>query len=581
MFHPKFSIMKIKKNLLLLLPFIALLFFASCQDEVIEVTEPQESEALVAESELTTIISATAKNDGSKDNIIDGTSCVSVKLPAVVIIKGIEIRIDTEADYTKIQRLYDEFEDDIDRLDIIFPITIVTADHEEIVIEDVEQLSEFSAECSDDDEEEEIRCVEFQFPIAFSLFDTDFEVIKTVEIANKRELHLFMKRVKNSEFLASLNFPVNMVLKDGTVLTAENNEQLKRIIEEAKDSCEEDNDFSKERLENYLKRCPWIVNEFTRDNQDKTEVFTQYAINFKDEGLVTMRSRNGDILTGSWGLRCTRRGVLLKMEFANLADFNLEWLLYDFEDGKIKIHEVGGNRIIMKRNCDVVIDITKERIKNYLQECLWRLARLNVDGADNEKEYIGTPFKFYEDDVVKLRVNGELVEGTYEIGLSPAGAILKINLEDRPNLRLAWLINFLEPGLIKLANENNQMVLVRMCPDDDVNYITEVLTDGEWAVASYIDQDIDETDNYSEYVIGFNENGMLFTEGDGNDYRGSWVAYRNEGLFLGLNFRTQNEPFSELRHRWKIKEITPNRIELKDYNSDGGIERVLVLEPWE
>ncbi|WP_298534276.1 hypothetical protein [uncultured Algibacter sp.] len=573
--------MKIKKNLLLLLPFIALLFFASCQDEVIEVTEPQESEALVAESELTTIISATAKNDGSKDNIIDGTSCVSVKLPAVVIIKGIEIRIDTEADYTKIQRLYDEFEDDIDRLDIIFPITIVTADHEEIVIEDVEQLSEFSAECSDDDEEEEIRCVEFQFPIAFSLFDTDFEVIKTVEIANKRELHLFMKRVKNSEFLASLNFPVNMVLKDGTVLTAENNEQLKRIIEEAKDSCEEDNDFSKERLENYLKRCPWIVNEFTRDNQDKTEVFTQYAINFKDEGLVTMRSRNGDILTGSWGLRCTRRGVLLKMEFANLADFNLEWLLYDFEDGKIKIHEVGGNRIIMKRNCDVVIDITKERIKNYLQECLWRLARLNVDGADNEKEYIGTPFKFYEDDVVKLRVNGELVEGTYEIGLSPAGAILKINLEDRPNLRLAWLINFLEPGLIKLANENNQMVLVRMCPDDDVNYITEVLTDGEWAVASYIDQDIDETDNYSEYVIGFNENGMLFTEGDGNDYRGSWVAYRNEGLFLGLNFRTQNEPFSELRHRWKIKEITPNRIELKDYNSDGGIERVLVLEPWE
>ena len=31
----------------------------------------------------------------------------------------------------------------------------------------------------------------------------------------------------------------------------------------------------------------------------------------------------------------------------------------------------------MKKNCDVVIDITKERIENYLQECLWRVARLH------------------------------------------------------------------------------------------------------------------------------------------------------------------------------------------------------------
>ncbi|GAL66504.1 hypothetical protein JCM19301_2982 [Jejuia pallidilutea] len=71
---------------------------------------------------------------------------------------------------------------------------------------------------------------------------------------------------------------------------------------------------------------------------------------------------------------------------------------------------------------------------------------------------------------------------------------------------------------------------------------------------------------------------MLFAEGNGNDYRGSWLAYRYDGLNLALNFKTQEAPFNELRYRWKIKEITMERIELKDYSDNGEIERILVLE---
>ena len=69
------------------------------------------------------------------------------------------------------------------------------------------------------------------------------------------------------------------------------------------------------------------------------------------------------------------------LEFETLADFTLEWIVYDIEYGKIKLYEIGGNRIIMKKNCDVVVDHTKERIKNYLQECLWRITRLSIDGG--------------------------------------------------------------------------------------------------------------------------------------------------------------------------------------------------------
>lgn len=583
MFNPKSYIMRTRLKTLLLIPFVALLFFTSCQDEVVEITEPQESEALVAESTLTSLMSSTSKMDGSKDNIIDKASCLSVDLPVTVIIKGVEIIINSEEDFNVIEAIFKEFEDDEDTLDIIFPVTVVLSDHSEVVIPSRQALDELIAECEGENEEDDdIECVDFQYPISFSIYNTDFQVIDVISIENDRQLFLFIKRVRSKEVFASLNFPVTLIYADGTTTEASNNIELERQIDAAKDACDEDDDndygdddFTKERLDNYLKICPWVVHEFMRNNQDNTPEYKEYALNFQEDGVVKMRARGGDVLTGTWNTRVSNRGALLKMEFETLADFTLEWIVYDIEYGKIKLFEVGGNRIIMKKNCDVVIDITRERIKNYLQECLWRVARLNIDGVDNEKDYIGTPFKFYEKDVVKLRVNGELVEGTYEILLSSAGAILKINLEDRPNLKLAWLINFLEPGLIKLANENNQMVLMRICPDDDLNYVTKVLSDGIWKVASYIDGDEDLTDNYFDYVIDFYENGKFISEGGGKNYlNGSWLAYRNEGLYLGLNFGVP----LELNHRWRIKEITPNRIELKDYNANGEIERILVLE---
>ncbi|WP_345272824.1 hypothetical protein [Flaviramulus aquimarinus] len=580
--------MKTTMKTVLLIPFFALLLFTSCQDEVTEITQPDESEALTAESELTGLMFSASTMDGSADNIIDNASCTSIKLPVTVIVNGLEIRIDSREDFEVIEAIFDEFEDDEDNLDIIFPITLILSNHDEVVIENRDALEELIEECrGENEEDDDIECIDFKYPISFSLFNTDFQLIDVITIENDRELYRFIKRIKDKEVIASLNFPITLEYADGTTVEVDNNEQLARTIREAKDACDEDDDndygdddFTKERLDEYLKTCPWVVHEFKRNNQDNTEAYKEYALNFKEEDVVVMRAKNGDILTGTWSTRVTDRGALLKLEFDTLADFTLEWVVYDIEYGKIKLYEEGGNRIIMKKNCDVVIDITKERIENYLQECLWRVARLSVDGADNEKDYIGTPLKFYGDNVVKIRVNGELVEGTYEIGVRNIGFILQITLEGSPDLKLEWLITFIEEGLIKLENVNNQMILMRDCPDgdEDINYVGDVLTNGEWEVASYIDQDVDETENYINYVIGFNENGRLFAEGDGNNFIGSWLAYRNDGLFLGLNFGTQDEPFSELRHRWRIKEITPNRVELKDYNANGEIERILVLE---
>ncbi|MBD0832362.1 hypothetical protein [Aestuariibaculum sediminum] len=580
--------MKTKLKSLFVLPFFALLLLMSCQDEVVDITTAEESEAIAANSELAVLIEATSTKDGSFDNIIDRASCLTVKLPVKVVLNGLEITVDSEEDYKVIEGIFKEFDYDYSDMEIIFPITIVSADFTVHEIKNKEALALLVKECHEENEEDDdIECIDFKYPVEFSIYNTKFQFVDVVTIENDEMLYKFIHRVREKEVIASLNFPVTLIHADETEVEVYNNIGLQSVIREAKHACDEDDDndygdtdFTKERLDEYLKICPWVVHEFERNENDLRELYREYAIAFQDNNVVKVKTRSGDMLTGTWSTRVTDNGALIKLEFDTLVDFTLEWFVYDIEYGRIKLYQAGGNRIILRKNCDVVLEYTLDKIQNYLKECFWRVERLQVDAMDNEVEYIGTPLKFFADNVVKLRVNGELVAGTYKITSVNAGFVLQITLEDRPNLNLQWLITFLEPNLIKLSNSDNKMILRRHCPDldEDIKAINGFMVDGNWQVALYQDGAVNKTDTYNTYTINFNANGFVkVTDENQNVINGSWLTFRADGLFMGLRFE-DTQPFKALNHRWKIKNPTETRIELLDFDAAGNLERKLVLE---
>lgn len=587
--------MKTKMKLLLLLPFFALLLFTSCQDEVVDISLPNEAEAIAPESELTALMFSASTMDGSADNVIDNASCTAVELPVTVIVNGLEITIDTKEDFKVIEAIFKEFGNDNVNFEIVFPITVILSNHDEIVIQNRAELIDLVKDCkADNEDDDDIECIDFQYPISFSIFNRNFQLVDVITIEDDRQLYKFIKRIKEEpSLIASINYPITLEYADGNTVVVNNNEELARTIKDAKETCDEDddndygdNDFTKERLDNLLQACPWVVYEFERNLDNLNDQYREYVMVFKPENVVKVYAHGGDVLTGTWTTRVTNNGALIKLEFDTLVDFTLEWFVYDLEPGKIKLFQAGGNRIILKKNCDIAIDITKERIENYLEECFWRVTRLSIDGIENDQDYIGTPLKFFPNNVVKIRVNGEFVEGTYNIlPLNTEGFILQIQLEGRPLLQLEWFVTFLEPGLIKLeslGNRNNKMVLERHCfdVDEDLIFIDGVLIQGQWEVASYfiVEGEQEKADDFLMYTIDFQVSGRIkVTDPNFGTFSGSWLAFRNEGLNLGMYYGT-NQPFNVLNHRWKIVEITPNRIELKDLSSNGEIERILVLE---
>ena len=138
----------------------------SCRSEENELVESPENETLEANSNVANLLQRTAQNDGSDDNIIDNASCLDIELPVTVIVDGLEITVNTEADLDLIEDIFDEFDDDEDILEILFPITIVLADFTEVTINSFDELEELAEDCAGENEDDDdIECADIQYPI--------------------------------------------------------------------------------------------------------------------------------------------------------------------------------------------------------------------------------------------------------------------------------------------------------------------------------------------------------------------------------------------------------------------------------
>ena len=159
----------------------AILCFTSCQKEETTVIEPEEEETLTPNSNLVNLMTSITSHDGSVDDVLDNANCFSVNLPVTVNVNGVSVTIDTLEDLEILEGILNEFDDDDDVLEFLFPITIMFNDYSEIVIENEIELNTFVDGCFNQNDDV-IECIDFQYPIEFSIFNTDFQIIDTVVV---------------------------------------------------------------------------------------------------------------------------------------------------------------------------------------------------------------------------------------------------------------------------------------------------------------------------------------------------------------------------------------------------------------
>ena len=455
--------MKTKFNFTLLLAFFALLTFSSCQDEVIEITEPNENQVIAPQSTLASLMRSTSSNDGTTDDIMDNANCLSINLPVTIIVNGITITITTEEDLDFIRDVFEEFSDDEDTLEFIFPITIVLNDHTEVVIENMDQLEDFIDRCEN---EEVIECVDFVYPISFSIYNTDFQVIETVVIENDRKLYQFMQRIENSEqaILASLNFPVEMVYANGETVEVNSNQELERVINEAEDMCDDEDDCDIDEVDEYLMECYWKIFRYNGDDH-----LRPYHLAFLENGQLKVINPDGSMTQyGNWNTRETDDGVVLKITEINTFNENLsgEWLIEECDDDRFKLvreSDTAGTSdttMVLKQRCEDEPDCSAQEIKRYLKDCSW-FAGTNVFNNTLYPEFM------LGDDgsvIVVDSVNNVEVSGTWEVALTDYGIKLILELPAPYNdLSGYWKIYECDDDRIKVIRDDYYIVFEKEC----------------------------------------------------------------------------------------------------------------------
>lgn len=360
--------MKLINKLLFLSLFLVV--FISCQNEIVEIIQPSQEDVLQANTTVTNLVQRTVTKDGSNDNIIDNASCISVQLPITVTVNGLEIIVDSEEDFEVIEAIFDEFDDDDDHLDILFPIVIILSDFSEITIHNFNELENFSNQCEGENEtDDDIECLDFVYPISLSIFDSANQLAQTITVNSDEDFYEFIDDI-GDHHIVQLKFPITVVYFDGTEETISHMRMLKNAIEAAKNLCDEDddNDFddddcmhcTNDQITELLISCEWMIDKIKIEGEDRTDEYMNYLFTFLEDGTLIAKV-DGSEITGTWEVSNSGHGmgmggsmhnkIIVTINLESLPDFSFSWILYEIEDDNEIDFRFDHNRLELEKKC--------------------------------------------------------------------------------------------------------------------------------------------------------------------------------------------------------------------------------------
>lgn len=593
------------KNLLLLV-LTASLALTSCRKEEDELITAPTEEVLGANSSVAGLMSRVSTFDGSFDNIIDSANCFAVNLPVTVIVNGIEVVVNTPADYQLIEDILDESSDDTDTVEIIFPITVTLSDYSEVTLNSIEELIALALTCNGEGEsDDDIECLDFQYPITATIFNPVTEELETIVIETDAQLYAFLEGI-DSDDVVNIEFPIYVILADGSTVEINDLVQLENVIDAAEDTCDEDDDYdyddddcetcTTDALVDLLTGCsPWYVDDLERDDNDLEDLYNNYFFTFTASGEILVEFGT-DTFNGTWSSSGTGTGISVEINIPGLADFNDTWNLHEIEDvpGEFKVDlRLGDDRLEFESDCDgtggggggdddaalVTALTTGDWYVNYY-----------FDDVDETADYADYVFNFNEDGTAAATDGSGTTPGTWSTGTdedSETGLDLTLNFGTSMPLDEFlddWDVIEYSDTIIKLKDVSGgdgttDFLTFGRDPFDGGGGTADVettLLDGTWIVALYMDDTDNETANYTGFELDFAADGTVVATNGSDTVNGTWDVISG-GTKVVLDFGTVI-PFDEFNDDWDVFMVEPARVELRDVSGGDGTLDILVFE---
>ncbi len=286
---------------------MALILLNGCQEEIPEVTIIDDETVVTNDSELLSLVRRITLKDGSKDNIIDRASCLTLNYPFQGTLNSNTLTFNAIEDITTLG-------DQAALVELQYPVTVTLPDHSEQTLTSESELNTLRNQCVEGGADEDIECVDFIYPFDVSIFNTISEVASVETINDDQELFMMVDNLGEDVF--SFEFPVTLTDFQGNNSTNQSNDDLQNLIESLQSSCDEMDiiDFEVDTVLNYLAELllvtDWVVTNF-EDVSNQTSLFEDHFIRFEVDSLL-IGGNQSEQVEGEWAIE--REDDLLILE---------------------------------------------------------------------------------------------------------------------------------------------------------------------------------------------------------------------------------------------------------------------------
>ena len=188
------------------------LCFYGCQTDIdiTEGTAPNQN-TNTANSQTTNSFRRISMLDGSSDDLIDNNSCGLVVLPVSLVANGVSVTLNTLADLSQVETIFNQSNTDVDTIEFNFPIQVTKYDYTTQEVLDQNGLNDLIAECNQLmlNNDDPITCVDFEYPFQFSIYNSNLNLFDVIDVTSDVELFSFIENLLPDD-IYSAKYPLSV-----------------------------------------------------------------------------------------------------------------------------------------------------------------------------------------------------------------------------------------------------------------------------------------------------------------------------------------------------------------------------------
>ena len=207
-----------------------------------------------------------------------------------------------------------------------------------------EELFDLVVQIPENEGEDAINCIEFNYAFVLFVFDGTMEFVEAKSIRSDLEFSNFLGSL-DPEFSISLNYPITGTLENGELIEINTNEELKDAI----DACQAEE--LKDRCDGTLVDCVWKIGAV--EGQPNEYEGAYYLL--RSDGTVQFHYKD-DVYFGTWITLFIGFDLYLNIDLndnATIEDFwDLNWKVDLRSSQRIEIAD-GDRQVLMEKDCSI------------------------------------------------------------------------------------------------------------------------------------------------------------------------------------------------------------------------------------